>query len=1325
MTPAAAIIYSQRPVNPRSHSCHNPARRIRQMKTLLHKIRDGATATRSNPQRQYPPSSQSTTTDDDSNLGHSSSSSSSHTSLSSAQHSTTQKANAAGRRSRSHTTQPAKLLRQQQQKHHDLQQNPLPVMPHAAQQTRNAEVQYPSQSQSQSSPSLAVPQHPHHQHHHQHDARGQPAVPKSPRKFTNGFSRSPAPTSVEQTAQRGPSSNSPWHSDGATRTPDGARLAPAQPVQESHSGNTIRPSRSFRENPLGSSFAMIKDRFANSSVGPSSTTPSGRTHEHNSPFPSLSASSTAGTNSHLFSDYSHTPASSGFSTSTMPSAVEQNPASFQYAQKRNGSLTVNGDGNSSGGSAASLARTPRLSVEDSAVRKYRQLLHAESQQQEQQQQQSQAQYALPSPSPSPSLSMRPASRSRTRNMLSRLKRPLTAGSTRESDEAPFSFGAKKSSGFGFSKKAAKAESEAATAQSGYKIHSTAAPTSGESTVDDSLVSGGVTVSPGMHSSLDFDRTIMNYARRMQRRPSTADVTSPQSSFSMSTAQTAAPTSMSSSSQQAFAQHHHHHQADPRTSVDSTTANLPSLIAELINDHHPALVQPTSPISPTIPSSYAAASNNADASLSVSAKVAKIIDWAEQVAAKERRPSAATTSSSSAGGSGLAHASGGNVGAGSSGSGGGSRSLGSRGLGIYSSALLRSIDYLEMMVETPLNRGGEQIADHPSVAAAFEHAKHLCVPIATPTNPVASELPSDMFHTGLSPALLHGYVSGDGMMTTGTGGGAAANNNLSSALSLPLTPTSLNPRSPKENNGRMRLDHNSLANAVTPLSPPPLLNNKEDSSSSQQLEGGVSAHHLTAVAHAAAAGLSGLGGISTSSPPQQQQQQQPSPSELLASLVASPPAEPRKPIDSVSPFEQQTSAKEAGLSLTPAPRRRRRPTTAPETGAGSGGPPVFGNSFGAGAGGGGGARAGMLSAMADRSPRAVELPPLALNSSPYLSIHGGGYAGVTTNDVESMSTAGNSPRRNSQNRRSLLHHSPSRSYSGQYGVNAASHSGTDTLTNGGGFGPGVVVVAGGRDTPSSSEAFEMLRSASPYEPGAAWDARVPFSPNGGMGGGGAADPMSMSMTPVSSRPSTANSVATVTGLNGTGGGGSLSSSLSPGSGVRATTLSNGMGAAAASPPSVAPSPQLQSQQQQEVFTPEAFRAGPRPAASRPSTAGGVPASSSSFSASSSSLSSSKTTTTAPYLRGSDANLSQRSFTAASGSTAGSGLGIRIGAGGGSEDTKVSGGGGSGGYAGLSPASLRSKLSRNSVRDAEAQDQLLQQYGYQYQPSRKASLATGVA
>ncbi|KAE8221248.1 hypothetical protein CF319_g5360 [Tilletia indica] len=433
----------------------------------------------------------------------------------------------------------------------------------------------------------------------------------------------------------------------------------------------------------------------------------------------------------------------------------------------------------------------------------------------------------------------------------------------------------------------------------------------------------------------------------------------------------------------------------------STMELSGLINELIATHsHPTLSAPED----------------------ISAKASRIISWAEHVASRERRPSASHGVVS-----------------------GGPRSLGPRGLGISSSGLLRSIDYLEMLVQTQLSRGGQSMEDCHNVVAAFHYAKDLCTPIAAPTTPVASELPSETFHTGLSVAMMpnrrQGSISVDGPSDL-----------FSAAGNLPLTPPNmLNPLAPKDEQHKVspasRFDMYGATTA--PLSPVSITSTPNPS---------VAAAEKT-----------------------------------LASLAT--PPEPRKTTDSVSPFESQlseTSGKGATVSLTPAPRRRRRPTTAPET-SGNGGAHAFGAAMGRTSAA---AREGLRNVL-DKSP---QLP------SPKV-------ADVGQENMKRSASNLQAPKgitANQTNRRSMMHQ-PSLSYPGQ---NAGDADGEDGLDGG---------------------QLELLRSNSPFNPIHTYQHHHPLSNHalsqherggGEMTGGGGLRARIGGMN--QSRPNTATSVATVTG-----------------------------------------------------------------------------------------------------------------------------------------------------------------------------------------------------
>ncbi|CAD6933195.1 unnamed protein product [Tilletia controversa] len=446
---------------------------------------------------------------------------------------------------------------------------------------------------------------------------------------------------------------------------------------------------------------------------------------------------------------------------------------------------------------------------------------------------------------------------------------------------------------------------------------------------------------------------------------------------------------------------------------------------------------------------------------VSAQASRIIRWAEHIAAREISHGTVV---------------------------GGSRSLGPQGLGILSSSLLRSIDYLEMMVQGHLSKGEHSVGECRNILAAFHHAKDLCTPIATPNTPLASELPSGTFHTGLAVAMVpnrrHGSISAE----------------LSSE---PLPPP-----------------------GALPLTPPNILNLFDPHHK------GSPAQRFTDLHGGATAPLSPTSMNSTPNPAATTEMN-------LATLVT--PPEPRKLIDNVSPFESQlaeTSGKGATVSLTPAPRRRKRPTTAPET-SGNGGLHAFGAALSLTAAA---AREGLGTVM-DKSPR---LP------SPRIPDGGRETQNRSASNTEPLASAVGSP----PNRRTMLHQ-PSFSYPG-------------------------------RDADAENELdggqLELLRSNSPFDPAYTYQhhhsspshhALSQQDRNGGemMGRGGAGRRIG---GPNQSRPNTATSVLTVTG--------SRSGTNTP----------------------------------QEIFTPESFRAGPRP--------------------SSRSTSSNNST---PYLR-SDASVSQRSL-----------------------------------------------------------------------------------
>ncbi|KAK0533108.1 hypothetical protein OC842_003070 [Tilletia horrida] len=1043
------------------------------MKTLFNKFRgDSKTRAFHSPEDDFNPGTS------DSNSSHNSTSSSNK--------------NNCPRRLRSNT-QPTKLsktqLKQSYQQH---------CLPPALPKTHILSDLAPPQLPFQSSPSLSIP-------------RLSPVPPRSPGRFkrfasghnsnNHGSTQDSHFLAPDARWPQEPSWESPHKVAGG---PEDAIAAPTT-TDQGHGHGTIRPSRSFRDNPI----ANIKDRF----LHPSSTSFSSTADtEPGLPLARTTTQDSSANGTLVVTDDDPLASTSGFSAMTVLSGAADHASPVRLVSHRTHRTdAVHKDEHSSSSDSAS-SLTPRMSVDENKVaQQYRMLQQAPQ-------------------APQSSQAPRAASRSRARTVLQKLRRPLTAGSTRASDE-PFSLGATtKPPGFGYNQ-----TTPAATLPTG------AAPV--PAVVSTSVVGADGLPPASSHADAlmpaQVGTTSLDLALSARRQRALlagagvgpADLPSPTTSL--------APTSPTSTMTGLTA----------RMSDESSSIELSSLMAELI-----------------APLPYQQAPSAAD---EIAAKASKIIDWAEHVASKERRPSTAHSINAN------------NV-----------RSLGGRGLGIYSSALLRSVDYLEMLIEAQLNRNGEKLSDRDTVSAAFQHAKHLCAPIATPATPVAAELPSDTFHTGYSPAVT--------------------------PTVLPLTPISLSHPSPKEPLSQLENKYGPNGTAAAPLSPELMLSN-------------------------------------------------PTPS--LAALAT--PPEPRKPAENESPFVSQlsqTSEQKQVISLTPAPRRRRRPTTAPETGA----PAAFGASssrLGNGLGGGGaGRRDGALATPADRSPLRPSIPP---PSVPAIAQPTAGEEMLATHSNPGWPAAVLSTATAHQIRRSMLHHQPSHSLPGK----GAEADGSDLYEVGGQLELLRSITPSPAPFDCSNQPRSQFGAAADDIDGASGRRR---GTGAGSGNSNGLSSFSFSSQSSQSRPSTAQSVATVTG---------------------ARSASSAFGS-------------------REVFTPEAFRAGPRPTSRAGAGGGGGSFSGGVHSAGAT-----------PYLRP-EASASQRSFatsvsTSSSGvhgaplpsAPLGSGLGIRMG-----EDGRETAAAG---------AAIRPKASRSSVRDADPQQQLQQQrftelagmngYGFQALPPFDAHAA----
>ncbi|KAK0564802.1 hypothetical protein OC861_004098 [Tilletia horrida] len=231
--------------------------------------------------------------------------------------------------------------------------------------------------------------------------------------------------------------------------------AAAQRSDRTDPANTIRPCRSFRENSFAA-FNVFKDRS-----GAAVPVVSNEIAPHESD-PALG---------------------SGFSTFTMVTN-DSHQQVVRLVSHADGVLDGLKDGNSSGGSATSLAHTVG---EEETRNRYRQLQGG--------------------PSPAPTV---PTSRSRARTVLQRLRRPLTAGSTRANNDDAASPPAK-TKGFG-ARKASFVETPTDRSVSS-PLHPVAAPGTAAAAASPPVAPSAADMAIShSHCSLDFDRSTGQHSR---------------------------------------------------------------------------------------------------------------------------------------------------------------------------------------------------------------------------------------------------------------------------------------------------------------------------------------------------------------------------------------------------------------------------------------------------------------------------------------------------------------------------------------------------------------------------------------------------------------------------------------------------------------------------------------------------------------------------------------------------------------------------------------------------------------------------------------------